>query len=230
MENKNIPFVVIKHSSGSVSWHGSNGTKLRIFLIGGGGSSYGEGGGGSGYIKNCTYIMLSEKILFEYVVGNGGHLKRNGAQSSITFPDGQSCKAGGGYSGGIVGDEGGNGWSGGGGDDGGKGGSNGSNGRGGHNDDLGGYGTHEELPKLKFVNLSPGAGGRGSISFSTSYDGGGGGGVLVNGTGPSIRKDTYDHESGEGYGAGGSHGYDGGDSTRGTYGLIIVETLQPGIV
>merc|ERR1712013_498588 len=55
------------------------------------------------------------------------------------------------------------------------------------------------------------------------YDGGGGGGVLVNGKGPQIRKDRFNHESGQGYGAGGSYGYDGGYQECGTDGLIIVE-------
>jgi hypothetical protein len=75
------------------------------------------------------------------------------------------------------------------------------------------------------VTLSPGAGGRGGSTASSSYDGGGGGGVLVDGTGPSIRRGTYNHESGEGYGAGGNYGYDGGVQECGTDGLIVVEVI-----
>ena len=75
------------------------------------------------------------------------------------------------------------------------------------------------------VTLSPGAGGRGGSSPSYSYDGGGGGGVLVDGAGPHMRQGTYKHESGEGYGAGGNYGYDGGIQECGTDGLIVVEVI-----
>ena len=78
---------------------------------------------------------------------------------------------------------------------------------------------------MKWVKLSPGQGGRGGAGHKNSYkyDGGGGGGVLVDDEGPEIRKDKYNHESGEGYGAGGSYGYNGGTQECGTDGMIIVE-------
>ena len=218
IDNRNTPLAVIKREAGIISWTGRVGTELGIFLIGGGASSYAEGGGGSGYIKYATYTMKSQSADISFNVGNGGcnrdndwnSLDENGRTSSVRFPDGKSFTAAGGYRGGINGDTGGDGWSGGGGDDGGKGGSNGNNGGPGQYGDRGGYGTHKRLPEMNRVTLSPGAGGRGGSTASSSYDGGGGGGVLVDGTGPSIRRGTYNHESGEGYGAGGNYGYDGG--------------------
>ena len=214
-----------------MSWKGSIETKLGIFLIGGGGSSYQEGGGGSGYIKYASYTTNSQSEYIYFYVGRGGCKgDENGHPSGVTFPDGTQFMADGGGGGGTDGDAGCDGWSGGGGDDGGKGGSNGNNGKSGQYGDRGGYGKHEGLPQMKFMTLSPGAGGRGGSILSSSYDGGGGGGVLVYGAGPSIRRDGYNRESGQGYGAGGSYGYNGGIQECGTDGLIIVGVLKyPGI-
>ena len=66
--------------------------------------------------------------------------------------------------------------------------------------DRGGHGTFDSLPKMKLVELSACNGGRGGNGYGLGYryDGGGGGGVLVDGNGPQIRRDTYNHESGQG--------------------------------
>ena len=225
-------FIVLTKGTGRVPVKGNKGTKLTIFMIGGGGSSYQEGGGGSGFIKTFEYTLKEERTSFSFSVGFGGCNRDNnwnsvdedGNPSAVFFSD-KKFYAAGGKRGGMISDEGGDGWSGGGGDDGGIGGSNGGNGGSGQYGDRGGYGTYDYLPKMKFVELSAGKGGRGGSGYGLGYqyDGGGGGGVLVNGNGPQIRRDTYNHESGQGYGAGGTYGYDGGSQECGTDGLIVVE-------
>jgi hypothetical protein len=236
--------VITKSGTGKISWTGRKGTKLGIFMIGGGGSSYQEGGGGSGNIEYVAYTTITQRADIHFEVGKGGFYKcwgdlgmqkeggecrsaEKGRDTSVSFPGGNKFIAPGGAGGGIDGDAGGAGWSGGGGDDGGKGGSNGGDGTEGK-DGRGGYGSDRELPEMKRFTLSPGDGGRGGTS--KFEDGGGGGGVLVDGKGPPIRRDKYDHESGQGYGAGGSHGcckY--GVHVAGTDGLIVVEVI-PGKV
>ena len=225
-------YILLTNGAGRISVKGKIGTKLTVFMIGGGGSSYQEGGGGSGFIETFEYTLSEERTSFDYSVGNGGcnrdndwnSLDEDGDPSSVKFSF-KNYYAAGGKRGGMISDEGGDGWSGGGGDDGGVGGSNGENGGYGQYGDRGGRGSHDYLPKMKFVELSAGKGGRGGEGYGLSYryDGGGGGGVLVNGNGPQIRKNAYNHESGQGYGAGGSYGYDGGAPECGTDGLIIVE-------
>ena len=225
-------YIVLTNGQGEVQVKGKIGTQLTVFMVGGGGSSYQEGGGGSGYIKTFEYTLRVEKTVFEFSVGSGGCNRDNDwnswdedGRSSSVYIDYSGDYARGGKRGGRISDEGGDGWSGGGGDDGGIGGSNGGNGGKGQYGDRGGYGSHDRLPKMKFVELSAGKGGRGGAGYGLGYryDGGGGGGVLVNGKGPQIRKDRFNHESGQGYGAGGSYGYDGGYQECGTDGLIIVE-------
>ena len=68
---------MIKRDSGTISWTGRIGTHLAIFLIGGGASSYGEGGGGSGYIKYATYTTKSQSEDISFNVGKGGYNRDN---------------------------------------------------------------------------------------------------------------------------------------------------------
>jgi len=183
--------------------------RLHIVAIGGGGSDA-FAGGGSGFVSHTsTSLGWGARMGWRVTVGPGGIDGKSGGTSSVedTWIGGTRIID-------AKGGKGGTGFSGGGGgadvDWWGDGGSDGSDGCCGHGS---GHGSGFNLAsiELNHFEVSPGAGGRRSMSSEGNYVGGGGGGVLVNGDGPQD-----DRTSGQGYGGGGGLGQAG-------HGAVLLE-------